>query len=474
MERLIAQEQRQIDGVVSSRAVPFYYDAQARYGLYAICFGFFLVLLDTTALNVAIVAMQREFGEGISGLQWVVNSYTIVFASFLLTCGAMGDRFGARLFYQIGLTLFTGMSLLCALSPGVDFLIAVRVLQGLGAAIMLPASLSLLSHAFPHPDDRARAVAFWAGVVSLAFAAGPALGGVLTNYFGWRSIFWLNVPVGIVAFGMVRAFVDEAKVPHPRSIDCAGQIVACLVLFCLTYGLIEAGNTGWTAPHVLAAFVLSGVLALVFIFLERHSSSPVLPCSLFSNAVFSLCVAIGLALNFVMYGILFIESIYLQNIRHLDALSAGLMILPFTAVPAVTTRLIARYSGRKYILPRLATGQFIAAIGAGMLILSLWDSGFWIILLGLGLLGVGMGCIMPAMTAGVLTSSSSETSGLASGILNSARQVGGTVGVALMGTLVQWRQTQGFLWSLILATSCFLLMTCITIRSVKKDNNLSP
>ncbi|MDR3405166.1 MAG: MFS transporter [Chthoniobacter sp.] len=442
-------------------------DSRARYALYAICFGFFLVLLDTTALNVAIVAMQREFGGAIGGLQWVVNSYTVVFAAFLLTCGALGDRFGARRLYVLGLLLFTGMSGLCALSPGVGFLIGARMLQGLGAAIMLPASLSLLSHAFPHPEEKARAVAFWASIVSLGFAAGPALGGVLTYYLGWRSIFWLNVPVGLAALAMVRHFVDETRVPNPRRIDWAGQACVSLALFALTYGLIDAGSAGWAAPRVVGAFALAALLAAGFVFCERISSSPVLPGGLFHNRNFSIFVTTGLILNFGMYGTLFIESIYLQNTRHLSALASGLMILPFTVLPTITTRLIVGYSGRQYIRRRLAIGQLFSALGAVALALAFWSAGYGAILGGLGLMGVGMGCIMPAMTAGVLSSSTPATSGLASGVLNSARQVGGTIGVALMGTLVQGYQDRGFLWSLGIILVCFLAMAWLTLRVVK-------
>src|SRR5678815_6120140 len=189
------------------------------YGLYAICFGFFLVLFDTTALNVAVASMHREFGGTMSGLQWIVNAYTIVFASLVLTCGALGDRYGAKRLYQLGLGLFTAMSLTCALSPSVGFLVVMRMGQGLGAAMMLPASLALLSHAYPNPLARARAVSFWASIVSLGFAAGPALGGVFTSYFGWRSIFLLNVPTGLVALLMVRAFIEETRGTRDGTID---------------------------------------------------------------------------------------------------------------------------------------------------------------------------------------------------------------------------------------------------------------
>jgi len=441
--------------------------ATGQFALYAICFGFFLVLLDTTALNVAIAAMEREFGGAINALQWVVNSYTLVFASLLLVCGAIGDRFGPRRLYQTGLLLFTAMSLACALSPNLDWLIGLRVLQGLGAAMMLPASLSLLSHSFPRAEERGKAVAFWASIVSLGFAAGPALGGLLTHFFGWRSIFWLNVPVGLVAFGMVRRFVTEATVPNPRHIDWGGQLTASLALLCLTYALIQAGCDGWSAPRIQTAFYLSLMLIVIFIKIERSSDVPVLPRTLFAKPAFTVCILIGLVLNFGMYGTLFIESLYLQNNRHMSALTSGLMILPFTGLPTVTTRLLGNRNNREHIKPRLIIGQSLAMIGGGALGLQLVQPGLWPALLGLGIMGIGMGFMMPAMTAGVLMSSPTHMSGLASGILNSARQTGGVLGVALMGTLVQRQQQLGLLLSFGLTSLCFLLMTMATHRHLR-------
>src|SRR5678816_191643 len=298
------------------------------YGLYAICFGFFLVLFDTTALNVAIAAMHREFGGTISALQWIVSAYTIVFASLVLTCGALGDRYGARRLYQLGLTIFTVMSLACALSPNVALLIAFRMAQGLGAAMMLPASLALLSHLYPDPRARARAVSFWASIVSLGFAAGPALGGVFTSVFGWRSIFLLNVPTGLVALLMVRAFIEETRGTRDGTIDWLGQLGVSLTLWALSYALIEAGNAGWAAPRVLAAFAASITLAGVSALTERRSVPPVL----FSRPAFVACVGAGVVVSLGTYGILFTESIYLQNVRHLSALATGAMIVPLTAV----------------------------------------------------------------------------------------------------------------------------------------------
>ena len=436
------------------------------YGLYAICFGFFLVLLDTTALNVAAASMERDFGSTISGLQWVVNSYTIVFASLVLTAGAVGDRFGAKRLYQIGLALFTSMSLLCAMAPNVATLIGLRMIQGVGAAAMLPASLALLRHAFPDARARASAVAFWASIVSLGFAAGPALGGALTFYFGWRSIFLINVPAGVVALLLIRFFVNETAVTKARRVDWVGQGAAVLSLSALTYALIEAGRLGWTAPRILTAFGLAALLAIVLAVVDRRSPSPVLPRHLFANRSFSACVAAAVVMGFGMYGTLFIESIRLQNALHLSALATGLMILPFTGAPTITTRAIDRLAAGMHFKPRLVIGHVIAVAGAAAMTASLGRNGYAVAEIGLALLGVALGFITPAMTTGVLASSPAETAGVASGILNSGRQVGASIGVALMGTLVQTLGDRGLIASFAIMLLLFLAMIAVSARTI--------
>jgi MFS transporter, DHA2 family, methylenomycin A resistance protein len=402
--------------------------------LFVVCFGFFLVLLDTTALNIATPTLGKEFGDGISDLQWVINSYTLVFASLLLTAGAAGDRTGVKRSYQIGLALFTVTSLFSAVASTLSLLIAARALQGLGAAIMLPASLAILSHTFPDPAERSRAVTTWANTASLGFAAGPVLGGVLTTYLGWRSIFWLNVPVGIIALYLNHVYIRETKLSRPRPIDWSGQLSIGLVLFALTYALIEVGRRGWNDPIVLGALGFVVLLACLFVALECRSNHPVLPGFLFSQPTFSACIGVGFVLNFSMYGVLFIESLYLQSARGMDAFATGLTITPFTLFPTVASRLLGQRNGIPYLRPRISLGLVLAAIGTGVLVVGALSTAFWPIPIGLGLMGVSMGTIMPAMTAGVLISAAPENSGLASGLLNAMRQVGGTVGVALLGT----------------------------------------
>jgi DHA2 family methylenomycin A resistance protein-like MFS transporter len=431
--------------------------------LFAVCFGFFLVLLDTTALNVATPVLGREFGNGISDLQWVVNSYTLVFASLLLVAGAIGDRAGVKRSYQLGLILFTGASLLSALSSSLPVLILARIAQGLGAAIMVPASLAILSHRFPDPRERSHAVSAWANTASLGFAAGPVLGGLLTAWIGWRSIFWLNVPVGIIAVWLNYLWTEEARIEGPRRIDWAGQTTIGFALLALTYGLIEAGRQGWTSSVALSAFACFALSIPLFIWLERRSDHPVLPGFLFSKTIFSTCITVGFILNFCMYGILFVESVYLQNSRALGAFSTGLIITPFTLIPTIVSRLLGRRNGLPYLRPRISLGFALAGIGSAVLVWSTFLPALWLAATGLGILGASMGSIMPAMTAGVLISSDPETSGLASGVLNSARQVGGTVGVALLGTIMEsFRMTTGFAFAVGLTVIVMLATAYIT------------
>jgi MFS transporter, DHA2 family, methylenomycin A resistance protein len=453
-------------GTFSELEVPVVEQPRRR-ALFAVCFGFFLVLLDTTALNVAIPALGREFGDSISDLQWVVNSYTLVFASLLLMAGALGDRAGVKRSYQAGLALFTGASLISAVAPSLAILIVARAAQGLGAAIMLPASLAVLSHTFPSAEERSHAVSIWANTASLGFAAGPVLGGLLTAWIGWRTIFWLNVPVGIAALWLNHLWTKEAKIASPRRIDWACQITIGLGLLAVSYGLIEAGRRGWTNGTSLGALGFFLLTVPIFVFLERRSDHPVLPGFLFSKPIFSTCVVVGFVLNFSMYGILFVGSIYLQNARSLGALGTGLLITPFTLFPTIVSRLLSRKNGAAYLRPRISLGFALAGIGSLLLVTSTATSALWPVAVGLGILGVSMGSIMPAMTAGVLISSNPETSGLASGVLNSARQVGGTVGVALLGTVMEsFPMTVGFAGATGLTVIVLIVTAYITSRTL--------
>src|SRR5258708_12183215 len=373
-----------------------------------------MALFDTSAMDEGTPALGREFGNSISDLQWVVNSYTLVFASLLLVAGALGDRTGVKRSYQIGLILFTGASLLSALSPSLSVLILARVAKGCGAGIVGQGLRGILRDPFPDREERGHAVSAWANTASLGFAAGPVLGGILTAWIGWRSIFWLNIPVGIVAIWLNHIWTEEARVDAPRRIDWPGQTALVLALLALTYGLIEAGRQGWTSGFALAGFGSFVLLIPVFIWLERRSNHPVLPGFLSSKTIFSTCITVGFVLNFVMYGILFVESVYLQNSLALGAFTACVVITPFTLVPTIVSRLLCRRNGLPYLRPRISLRFALPAFGSAILVLSTFYPGLWLIATGLGVLCASMGSIIPAMTAGVLISSDPKNSCLPS------------------------------------------------------------
>lgn len=444
--------------------------------LYTISAGFFFILLDITALNVALATIGKDFSKSLSSLQWVVNSYTLSFASFMLSAGALGDRFGSKRFYQWGLFLFSSMSLCSALAPTLSVLIGARILQGIGAAIMLPTSLSLLNCAFPEPEKRAWAIGFWASIISLGFAAGSILGGTLVTLFGWRSIFWVNVPLGIIVLLMNHYFSKESTFSEPRKIDWKGHLAFGAALFFLTYAFIETGSLGWKSPVIFLAMGLALACGFLFYLSEKRTASPVLPEALFGNSTFTICTGMGCALNFSMYGILFLEAFYLQTHGHYSAFQVGLIILPFTFLPTVTTRLLNIRSSLAALRSRLIYGHVIGAIAAFLFIIALWKGALFFTLAGFAFLGVAMGAIMPAVTAGAMISSPAEISGLASGILNCSRQTGSVLGVAIMGTCMKLSPQLGVAAALFLAVLLFSTMALQSRRiqgTKKRDNKFS-
>lgn len=438
--------------------------ASRRLALNALCFGFFLVVLDTTALNLAADSIRREWSGSVTELQWVVNSYTLVFAAFLLSGGALGDRLGARCSYELGLVVFTIASLLCSVSPGLSALVALRALQGLGAAVMLPASLSVLAHIYPTADGRSQAVGHWATVVSLAFAVGPILGGIMTHFLGWRGIFAANVPVGIVALAMVRAWVPPTPPGEVRPISWRSQLLASAGLFCMSFALIEVGGSGWQSERVWCPLLASVVLSLWFIRADRRYLTPLLPPLLFADVTFSMSVGIGLVLNFGVYGILFAEPLYLQDVRHFSALASGVLLLPLTVVPTLTTRVMARHSTRHNLKLRLVLGLLLGMAGGAVLCVAIGATGPSWTVLGLFLMGASLGFVMPAITTGALATAPMALAGRASSILNAARQVGGSLGVALMGSLFQARASTGLRYSFGVAAGAFAIMAWLSWR----------
>ncbi len=410
--------------------------ASPRLTLIATSLGFVLVILDVTVVNVALERIKASLETDVTGLQWVVNAYTLVFASLLLTAGALSDRFGARRMFVGGFALFTVASCACGLAGSITVLIAGRVAQGVGAALCVPASLALLSASFPDAAARARAVSIWAGVGGLALAAGPVVGGVMVDRLGWPSIFFLNLPLGLVGLWLTLAYAPAGARTPDRGLDLVGQALAVLALGGLTFGFVESGELGWTHRFVIAGFGLFAVAGTSFLLTEARSRDPMLPLSLFRAPAVGAACLVGLLTNFAYYGLMFVLSLYFQAAKGYSPLATGLAFLPMTALVTITNlaagAVTARFGSR---LP-MALGQALAAFGYFALAGTDAGTSYDRIVGPLLAAGVGVAMTVPSMTAAVLANVEKKRTGIASGALNAARQTGGVIGVGVFGSLV--------------------------------------
>ncbi|MDA8317126.1 MAG: MFS transporter [Actinomycetota bacterium] len=437
--------------------------------LVAISVGYFMVILDTMVVNVALPALSRSLHTTTTGLQWVVDAYSLVFAALLLSAGALGDRRGAKAVFQGGIALFALASLACGLAPSTGALIAARAAQGIGAALAVPASLALLAAAYRDLASRRRAFGIWGAVAGIAAGAGPVVGGALVSGLGWRSVFFLNVPVGVAGLALA-ARVLPSPVRRPHGADPAGQIAGIAALGGLTFALIEAGSAGWGAPVVLAGFAVFAAGAAVFVAIERRVTGPMLPLSLFSSATFSAATTVGLLINLGFYGELFVMSLYLQAVRGLSPLLAGVALVPEAAMAVVGStasgRVVARTGPRLPMLLGLCLGSAglfgLLAVGA--------HSAYALLVAPFMATGLGMSLTMPAATAAVMEAAPAERGGLASGTVNAARQVGGVIGVALLGSLVARRASfiPGLHAGMVIAGGAFLAGAALSALGVER------
>jgi len=404
--------------------------------LAATAISYVVVILDTSIVNVALERIADAFTAGVAGLQWVVNAYTLAFASLLLTGGALGDRLGARRIYLAGLAVFTLASALCGAATSLPVLTAARILQGAGAAMLVPCSLSLINHAYPDPVQRASAIALWAGFGGAAMAAGPLAGGVLIHLLGWRGIFLVNLPVGLAGLWLTARVGTETLATPDRGLDLAGQLAAVVALGLPVAALIQGPALGWGSPLILAGLVGSGVAWAVFLWLEARRAQPMLPLTLFRGRVFSASVLVSMATAFTFYGFVFVLSLYLQRIRGFASLQAGLAFLPLTAVVTVGSlasgRLVRAYGPRMSV-----SGAFIVyAAGFLGLLAALPSEAVWPAALAMPLIGFAAGFVTPAATAAMIGTVEKGRAGIAAGVLNAARQTGAALGVAVFGALV--------------------------------------
>jgi DHA2 family methylenomycin A resistance protein-like MFS transporter len=404
--------------------------------LAAMSLGYGVVQLDVTIVNTALNSIGNSLGGGVSELQWVVSAYTIAFAAFILTAGALGDRIGAKRIFMAGFAIFTAASAGCALAPSAAILIAARGVQGLGAAILVPNSLALLSHAYTDEKIRGRAVGVWAAGASLALTAGPLVGGGLIALIGWRLIFFVNLPIGLAGLGLTWRYAGETTRSPQREVDLAGQIAAIAALGCLAGAIIEAGVAGWTDPFVVAGFVAAALLAFVFVLQERRAAQPMLPLKLFRHRMFALTALVGLLVNVAFYGLIFVFSLYFQRVNGWSPFLTGLAFLPMMGAVLPVNLVAARVAERIGAPQTIALGAALAAIGCLALLGIAPGTGYLEIGAQLVIIGGGLGLLVPPLTSTLLGSVEKSRSGIAAGVLNATRQTGSVLGVALFGSLV--------------------------------------
>jgi EmrB/QacA subfamily drug resistance transporter len=411
--------------------------------LLTMCFALAMAMLDNTVVNVALPTISRELEAGVTDLQWIVDGYVLVFASLLLTGGIVGDRYGRKKTFLAGLAVFTTASFLCGISQSTMQLILARSLQGVGAALLMPGTLSIITVTFP-PHERARAIGLWAGMSALALALGPTVGGLMVEQLGWESVFFLNVPVGITAFLVATRTVRESVSEQQRSLDLGGLALGTSALFLVTYGLIEANQKGWSDPLILASFAGFALLLAAFLAWELRTPRAMMPLRLFRIPAFSAGNTVAFSVSLGMFATFFFLSLYMQAIRGYTAFEAGVRFLPMTLMIILTAPNAGRYAQRHGSRGPMTYGLILA--GGGLLILSRIsvDTSYLLLLPVFMVMGHGMGSTMAPMTAAVMNAVGAERAGLGSAMTNTSREVGGVFGIALLGTILTTRLRQVF------------------------------
>ncbi|MFJ9850032.1 MFS transporter [Streptomyces sp. NPDC101150] len=401
--------------------------------LLVLALGFVMASLDTGIMNVAANDLRAHLGLTMSGLTWVVDGYVLAFASLLLLAGSLAKRFGARRIYLIGLAAFTAASLLGAAAPNGAALVAARFAQGVGAALFMPSSLSLLMNAFPEPARRAKILGIWTAIVSTSIGLAPSIGGLLVGTLGWRSIFLVNLPIGIVALVLTPRVI--AAVPARGSaLGGSGHVLGLLALGSLSYGLIEGPDKGWSSPWVLGAFAVTTLAGAGFAVRERAARTPILPVSLFADGRFAAANVIGFLFNFAFYGALFVLGLFLQTARGAGPVTAGLQMLPAVLIIPLGNMLYARFGLRIGNRTALTASLAVSAAGYAVLFLILTPGlPYWVIAVLLAVSNVGSGIASPAMTGVLMAAAGSEHADIGSATMNANRQIGSLVGIAGMG-----------------------------------------
>ncbi|MEU9417013.1 MFS transporter [Streptomyces sp. NPDC048272] len=400
------------------------------------CMSLLIVSLDTTVLNVALPSIRHDLDASVAGMQWTIDAYTLVLASLLMLAGSTGDRLGRRRIFALGLVLFTAGSLLCSLAPSLEWLVVFRMLQAVGGSMLNPVAMSIITNTFTDPKERARAIGVWGAVVGISMAAGPLIGGLLVDTVGWRSIFWINLPIGLLALVLTLRYVPESRAAHARRPDPVGQLLVMALLGSVTYGIIEAPAAGLTSPLVIGC-ALTAVVTLVWLLLhESRRDEPLIDPRFFRSAPFSGATVIAVSAFAAMSGFLFLNTLYLQDVRELDALGAGLYMLPMAAMAflcaPVSGRLLARSGPR---LPLVIAGVTMAASGLLFAVFSA-ETSTPLMFVGYVLFGLGFGMVNVPITNTAVSGMPRAQAGVAAAVASTSRQTGATLGVAVIGAVL--------------------------------------
>ncbi len=402
----------------------------------AVAFGLFMIMLDNTIVTVALPTIRRDLHIGISELEWIVTAYTLTFAAFILTGGKLADLFGRRLMFNVGLAIFTISSFVCGWAGDINVLIGARAFQGVGAAIMIPSTLSIVTAVFP-PRERGTAIGVWAGTAGMALAIGPLLGGILTQQLSWHWIFFVNVPVGVLALVVSRIVIPESRdMSHEQGLDFPGLLTSGLSLFALTYALIEGNSKGWSSPLIVFLFVCAAALMVAFVLLELHQRLPMLELSLFKIGNFVGSSLVALLVSLAMFGVFFFMSLYIQNIIGYSPTRAGASFLPMTVLVILVAPVAGRLSDRIGSRWLIATGMALVALSLYLFSRVGLHTTYPELLPAMIIGGIGMPLAMSPTTAAAMAAVPVDKAGVGSGVLNSFRQVGGSLGIALLGAIM--------------------------------------
>jgi EmrB/QacA subfamily drug resistance transporter len=394
-----------------------------------------LVSIDVTIVNVALPKIQTDLHASVSGLQWVIDAYTLVLASLLMLAGSTADRLGRRRVFQTGLTVFTAASLLCSVAPSLGWLIAFRALQAVGGSMLNPVAMSIITNVFTEPRDRARAIGAWGAVVGVSLGLGPVLGGTLVDSIGWRSIFWVNVPVGIAAGILASLFIPESKSPRPRRVDPVGQALVVVILASLTYAIIEGPARGWASAEIVSLFLVSAAALLALVRYEGRRFEPLVDVRFFRSTPFSGAAAIAV-LGFAGFaGFLFLNTLYLQDVRHYTALQAGLCTLPMAVMSLVFAPLSGRIVGTRGSRIPLAVAGVAMTASAVMLTQLSATTPLALLLFSYLIFGIGFGMLNPPITNTAVAGMPRTQAGVAAAVASTSRQVGQSLGVAVVGSV---------------------------------------